>query len=260
MITTATTSDSFAYLDRDVPGDAVAKYVPESRMIDGKEAPATTAFGEDGFGFDDFLDIVNPLQHIPFISSIYREITGDDINPGSRMIGGALFSGGVGLAVSFINSAIEDSTGRDIGEHVIALFSSSDTDVPEESIAEATPVEIPPDVMSPKPALQLNDSAPASAPDTGSRTAIGLEWKGDKPDLLLNLERAKAAHAEELTPAQLDAVFKSFRAKPSESNVPASQAHAVYQKSVQASAFVEIVEPPAQAAADITAYPDGEDR
>ena len=34
--------------------------------------------GPDGeFGWDDFLDLINPLQHIPFVNMAYRAITGD---------------------------------------------------------------------------------------------------------------------------------------------------------------------------------------
>ena len=36
-------------------------------------------WGEDGLQFGDVLDSINPLQHIPLVSSLYREITGDQI-------------------------------------------------------------------------------------------------------------------------------------------------------------------------------------
>ncbi|MBT5013959.1 MAG: hypothetical protein HON02_05865, partial [Rhodospirillaceae bacterium] len=36
------------------------------------------AFGADGFTFLDFLDIINPLQHIPVVGSLYRDMTGDE--------------------------------------------------------------------------------------------------------------------------------------------------------------------------------------
>ena len=39
-----------------------------------------TLFGEDGFTFADFLDIINPLQHIPVLSTLYRHLTGDTID------------------------------------------------------------------------------------------------------------------------------------------------------------------------------------
>ena len=44
-------------------------------------------FGQDGMTFLDFLDIINPLQHIPLVSTIYRKITGDTIDPASRIAG-----------------------------------------------------------------------------------------------------------------------------------------------------------------------------
>ena len=49
-------------------------------------------FGDDGFTFLDFLDIINPLHHIPVIGTLYREMTDDSLDPGSRVIGGTLFS------------------------------------------------------------------------------------------------------------------------------------------------------------------------
>ncbi len=51
----------------------------------GEPAPARTASSDSDpdskFSFDDFLDIINPLQHLPVISTIYRAITHDTINP-----------------------------------------------------------------------------------------------------------------------------------------------------------------------------------
>ncbi|MDA0654910.1 MAG: hypothetical protein O2912_00675 [Proteobacteria bacterium] len=79
-------------------------------------------FGKDGFSFDDFLDIINPLQHIPIVSSIYRSVTGDGIEPGARIAGGALFGGGIGFVGAMINALIEDGTGKDVGDHALAML------------------------------------------------------------------------------------------------------------------------------------------
>ncbi len=89
------------------------------------------AFGKDGFTFWDLIDIVNPLQHIPIVSSLYRSITGDQIDPGSRVIGGALFGGPIGAGVQVVNAIVEHQTGRDFGEHAIALFTGDDSDQPQ---------------------------------------------------------------------------------------------------------------------------------
>lgn len=88
--------------------------------------------GEDSFGFFDFIkmviDIVNPLQHLPVISTIYRHMTGDDINPVARVVGGALFGGPIGAAASVANVAIEGATGKDIGDNLIAMITQEHED------------------------------------------------------------------------------------------------------------------------------------
>jgi len=97
-------------------------------------------FGNDGFTFLDFIDIINPLQHIPVIGTLYREFSGDEIDPGSRVLGGTLFFGPVGTVASLANVIIEDSTGKDLGEHVMALFEDENADKTPEAInAEGEP-------------------------------------------------------------------------------------------------------------------------
>lgn len=73
---------------------------------------------EDGPTFAEFLDIINPLQHIPIVSTIYRAITGDDIGTGARVAGGMLFGGPIGALVSGITAVFEEASGGDIGEHI----------------------------------------------------------------------------------------------------------------------------------------------
>jgi hypothetical protein len=77
-------------------------------------------FGKDGFDFFDLLDIINPLQHIPFVSSLYRQITGDELGAAPRVLGGALFGGPIGAGAALANAVVEGQTGKDLGEHAIA--------------------------------------------------------------------------------------------------------------------------------------------
>jgi hypothetical protein len=88
------------------------------------------AFGADGFTFLDFLDIINPLQHIPLVGTMYRSITSDEIDPGSRIVGGSLFGGPIGTVVALANVTIEEKTGQDIGNHMMALFTGEDKNSP----------------------------------------------------------------------------------------------------------------------------------
>eukprot|EP00752_Nemacystus_decipiens_P015822 g14132.t1 len=79
-------------------------------------------FGADGFSFTDMLDVINPLQHLPIVSTIYRELTGDAISPGARVAGGTLYGGPVGLFAGAANAAMAESTGKDMGEHALAFL------------------------------------------------------------------------------------------------------------------------------------------
>ena len=92
---------------------------------EGKSDDSMSMWGDDGFDFWDVLDIINPLQHIPIVSSIYRELTGDEIATAPRLAGGFLFGGPIGLAASGINVAIKGFTGSDMGEHAIAMAKSA---------------------------------------------------------------------------------------------------------------------------------------
>lgn len=74
---------------------------------------AEPLFGEDGLGFRDLLDIVNPLHHIPVVGSLYRKLTGDVIAPAFRIAGGALFGGPLGAAFAAANVVMQQVITRD---------------------------------------------------------------------------------------------------------------------------------------------------
>jgi hypothetical protein len=80
-----------------------------------------------GMSFSDVLDIVNPLQHIPGVSTVYRMITGDEISMGARMVGGALYGGPLGIMGAGVVAAVEEATGKKIEGHIASIF----TDTPE---------------------------------------------------------------------------------------------------------------------------------
>lgn len=96
-----------------------------------------TAEADAGEFFSTLLDIINPLQHIPLVSNLYREITGDEIAPAARMVGGAVFGGPIGFASASANVLLEQASGDDLLGHAVALF-SDDTTPPTENMAAAT--------------------------------------------------------------------------------------------------------------------------
>lgn len=83
-------------------------------------------WGTEGFSFGALLDIVNPLQHIPIVGTVYRAMTGDSIGPAARIAGGTLFGGVIGLVASSLDSLVEGETGRDVGQHILAMKSEAD--------------------------------------------------------------------------------------------------------------------------------------
>lgn len=76
--------------------------------------------------FSDFIDTINPLQHIPVVAQIYRHLTGDTISPAARVAGGALYGGPIGLVASVLDAAVAETTGSDIGEHAFAALTGDD--------------------------------------------------------------------------------------------------------------------------------------
>lgn len=76
--------------------------------------------GEE-FSFFDFLDMINPLQHIPLVNIAYRAITKDSIKPISEIIGGAVFGGAAGAAGGLVNTVVREETGKDIAGNIFSI-------------------------------------------------------------------------------------------------------------------------------------------
>ncbi|WP_142849201.1 hypothetical protein [Telmatospirillum sp. J64-1] len=97
------------------------------------QARNVTAFanGNDSPSFWDFLDVINPLQHIPIVNGIYRHITGDEIGAGAKIAGGVLFGGVIGLGAAVVNLLVEENSGKDIGGHVMTAFGGGKDDAQE---------------------------------------------------------------------------------------------------------------------------------
>jgi hypothetical protein len=93
-------------------------------MIESRPHPAQA--DDDGFGFDDFLDIINPLQHLPIIGTAYRAITGDKIETPAKLAGGALFGGIFGFLGAVGSAAFEEITGDSVDETLLSLFDGGD--------------------------------------------------------------------------------------------------------------------------------------
>lgn len=182
-------------------GNAIAT-VPPPVAGAAASAPST----DSGFSFDDLLDIVNPLQHIPVISTLYRAITGDQIKTFPKIAGDTLYGGVLGFAGSMADTIFQKITGKDFGDTVLAevedIFSPSTA--PPTAVASASP---PAATAAPRP---LGPTAPAlPSPATVAPAALSaivipgqgallnaLAGKGISPD---TAARAADAYRRSLT-------------------------------------------------------------
>lgn len=73
------------------------------------------------YEFEDVVDVINPLHHLPVIGMIYRGLTGDTLHPMSQIIGGAIYGGPVGAVTGTINAISQVETGKDISGHMLGF-------------------------------------------------------------------------------------------------------------------------------------------
>jgi hypothetical protein len=107
----------------------------------GSSGGGGSFFGADGFGFDDLLDIVNPLQHLPIVSTIYRAITGDEISTGARIVGSGVYGGAIGVMSAVADEAFAGlNDGERFGDMMLSWFVGDDMpDAAPVMVAEAQP-------------------------------------------------------------------------------------------------------------------------
>jgi hypothetical protein len=92
--------------------------------------------------FDDVLDVVNPLQHLPIVGTVYRAITGDKIGDVEKVAGDTLYGGPIGLVSSLADVAFEKITGKDFGDTVMAFVGLDHNDT-STALASNTPKQEP---------------------------------------------------------------------------------------------------------------------
>lgn len=128
------TQARFAILPPRSPVETGAAVEP----VSASGGEALKPFGDDGFTFLDVLDIINPLQHLPVIGTLYRELTGDTLAAAPRIVGDILFGGPIGAFFGIANAITESVTGRNMGQHALALLRGDD--VPNKAAPPATQV------------------------------------------------------------------------------------------------------------------------
>src|SRR5580698_4111685 len=128
-------------------------YSTEYHAMMSSPSPATeyvtstatkTGNQDEGF-FHHLLDVVNPLQHLPVIGTIYRAITGEHIGPVEKIAGDTLYGGLWGAVSSVADVAFEGIAGKSVEDTVLSwLKGDSGTQVakitaPNIQIAQSLP-------------------------------------------------------------------------------------------------------------------------
>lgn len=110
-------------------------YSPSSSNAENPDLAYEATENNDEYTFDDVIDIINPLQHLPVIGTLYRKFTGDTIKGMSTILGGALFGGPIGAVASTANVVVKDRTGKDIAENAMSIagFTSNMPEAPKKN-------------------------------------------------------------------------------------------------------------------------------
>lgn len=140
-----------------------------------KTAQSKGPDGSSSFSFRDLIDIVNPLHHFPVLGTIYRAISGDEIKAPARILGGGIFGGLAGAASGLLNTILDKATGKDLGEHLMALFNVGDTALTDGKTES--------DGSTPAQAM--------TAPISGTTASTGLNTSG-LPEATYNLAKETA--------------------------------------------------------------------
>lgn len=152
---------------------------------------------DEEFTFGDLLSAINPLQHLPIISTAYRALTGDEIKPAARMLGGALYGGPIGLLSAFANNLVEAETGKDIGANALAL---AGYDTGSKAPASLAAGDASPTTAAGPPADGLSaGEAPSDGPLASAGN--GVDSLPDQPDAFAGIAAADAGAGNALPAA-----------------------------------------------------------
>lgn len=185
----------------------------------GKTSKDLKLWDGGSFDFHDILDIINPLQHLPIINSIYRSEVKDEIGAVPRILGSMLYGGGVvgaliGAASAVVNIVIEHETGKDLGQHIYtAIF------------GEGAGTRRTTEIAAPK-----TGGAAAGVAKTAEATASGTEKTGVSAAAAAVAAAAKTATAAapgaKPISSKADAALQAFVAGLSKNASPAAAAAA----------------------------------
>jgi hypothetical protein len=196
--------------------------VSPAPSIPASSGSLASDLGLDNFSFHDLVSIVNPLQHIPIVATLYRAVTGDTIKPLERVAGDSLYGGLWGFVSSVANVAYQEITGKDFGDTALA-FLEGKSDAPTALAANASPATTfaSANNNAPSPVVAENASFVASGPPRPLQAAfVAPSSEDDAAELALMSSMNAKGFDSELSQRALAAYGKSLASAPPDS-IPA---------------------------------------
>ena len=156
--------------------DPLPSAAPNLPQTQAAATPAPKS-GDWDFSFHNLLSIINPLQHLPVIGTLYRAITGDSIGTPEKIAGDTLYGGLWGAVASIADTAFEALTGKDVGDTVLALFTGHHSTATMATTAAAGTAALPAQSQQPQPdagltALTVSLSQKGIDSDTAQRALM----------------------------------------------------------------------------------------
>ena len=166
------------------PSPAPSAIASESVTVTANKASETS--GEDFF--DHLLDVVNPLQHLPVIGTLYRAITGDKIGSIEKIAGGTLYGGMWGAVSSIADVAFQGITGKSFEDTAMGwIKGDEETEVAsvkveaqpiawKDSLPSAEMPELPSQDVTVASAAVASAAGPDLAALTNALSAKGVDY------------------------------------------------------------------------------------
>jgi hypothetical protein len=157
------------------PSPAVAAAGAESVTV-------TAAANQDESFFHHLLDVINPLQHLPVVGTIYRAITGEHIGAIEKIAGDTLYGGLWGAVSSIADVAFEGITGKSFEDTAMSWFKGDDSI--KVASAKVVAPSIPAGTSLPSsdlpslpsdPSTQVADNMPAGLDVTALTSALSAK-------------------------------------------------------------------------------------
>jgi hypothetical protein len=141
-----------------------------------KEAPTIT--------WRDVADTLNPLTHIPFVSTLYNEMTDHTPSAAPQLAGGMLLGGPIGFLIGLANVVFQDQTGKGVGGTLLAALTGDESEATTQLAAADEPEP------AAEPEQELASIAPMAAP-----VEMGVISSKDNAVLDLYGGSASSAHS-----------------------------------------------------------------